>query len=762
MKNVVKLKLNLMGKLVSCFLALIIIPVIVLGLFSYDSAKTSLEVEAKSKIKITLDSTTKELDMKTSQIKEQINLIGNSSKISDYVVAVKNKKLDANTLSDAKKLLVDYQKSASNISDNIFIADFNGNIILDTSNSKGISISDRDYFKQSISGNEAWSEVIISKISKKPEINYSYPIKDESGNVIGIIGGSIKFDAITNILSGVKSGESGYAFMVDKDGLVLYHPQTDKILKENMMNTSKDNKELNNIMKSMTEKKESDGTYKYDGMEKYVVYKPTGNWTVAINIPVNEYMQGAISIRNRTLAIAIIAIIIGGIVAIVFAKRLTNPIKNLMELMAKAKEGDLTVRSEIKLEDEIGKLSNSFNLMLTGQQNAMIEVLNTAKDVEASSRIVGESASEMAAAAENQSSSSEELTATMNEMSTSIVEVAESITSISQNVSSISCSIGEMSKASVEMSKKVEETTQTLVEVTKSLEEMDTSIEVVSNNSNSASKEALRTEEVAREGKAIVNNTIKEMDNVISVVNNLTEVIKGLGTAAVQIGDIIEVIDDIAEQTNLLSLNASIEAARAGEHGKGFAVVAGAIGNLAEKSGEATKDITKLIKHIQKEVQYAITTTENGANQVNNGVDLVKDTGNSLDKIFEAIKKTTDSINEIAKITLEQSKFSKSIMNSVEKVNEVSMQSSALVEEQSASVGEMASEIERINSLIHQVAGTAEEQSASSEEILATSENVSNTASEVATGAEELASTAENMADKANKLIDTVSIFKIK
>ncbi|KAJ52348.1 methyl-accepting chemotaxis protein [Clostridium tetanomorphum] len=760
MKNIIKL--NLMEKLISYFLVLIIIPVIVLGFFSYNSAKRSLEAEAKGKIRIILDSAAKELDMKTSQIKEQVNLIGNLSQISDYVVGVKNNKLDANMANNTKKILIDYQKAQSNISEDIFIADTNGNIILDSSNSKGMNIADRDYFKQSISGNANFSDVVISKLSKKPEINYSYPIKDEKGAVIGIIGAGIKFDAITNILAGVKSGESGYAFMISKDGLVLYHPQADKILKENMIDTSKDNKELNNIIKSMIEKNESDGVYTYAEMKKYVAYKPVGNWSVAINIPVNEYMVGAVSIKNRTVLIAIIAIIIGAVVAIVVSKKITTPIKNLMQLMAKAKDGDLTVRSEIKLEDEIGQLSNSFNSMLEAQQNAITQVLNTAKDVESSSRIVGDSASEMAAAAENQSSSSEELTATMNEMSSSIVEVSESITSISQNVSNISYSIGEMSKASVEMSKKVEETAATVGEVTKSLQDMDVSIELVANNSNSANKEALKTEGLAKEGRITIDNTIKEMDNVISVVSNLTEVIKGLGTAAVQIGDIIEVIDDIAEQTNLLSLNASIEAARAGEHGKGFAVVAGAIGSLAEKSGEATKDITKLVKHIQEEVQYTITTTENGANQVKNGVDLVKDTGNSLDEIFEAIKKTADSINEIAKITLEQSKFSKSIMNSIEKVNEVSMQSSALVEEQSASVGEMVVEIERINNLTQQVASAAEEQSASSEEVLATSENVSNSASEVATGAEELATTAESMASKANMLIDTVSIFKIK
>ncbi|MCY6959513.1 PDC sensor domain-containing protein [Clostridium brassicae] len=501
MKNIKKFKLNLMGKLTGYFLALIIIPVIVLGYFSYDGAKKSLQTEAESKIKITLDSAVNDLNMKTSQIKEQVNLIANLSQIESFLESYNIGKVEATVEGNVKKLILDYQKSASDMTSGIFLADNKGNIILDSNNSKGINILDRDYFKESISGNPTWSGVLTSKVSNKPEINYSCPIKSQDGKVKGVIVASIKFESITNLLAQVKSGESGYAFMVDENGLVLYHPDKDKILKENMVETYKDNSGLTNILKSMLADKEGDGVYEYSGVEKYVAYKPFESWSVAINIPVKEYMVGAINIRNKTIAISIIAIIIGALVAIVVSKKITNPIKSLMVLMGKAKEGDLTVRSEIKLDDEIGQLSNSFNAMLAGQQNAVIEVLSTAKDVEASSKIVGESASEMAAAAENQSSSSEELTATINEMSTSIVEASESISSISENVNNISCSTGEMSKSSTEMSKKVEETAAMMIEVTKSLQEMDASIEMVASNSSKANDEALKTEDLAKEGR---------------------------------------------------------------------------------------------------------------------------------------------------------------------------------------------------------------------------------------------------------------------
>lgn len=137
-----------------------------------------------------------------------------------------------------------------------------------------------------------------------------------------------------------------------------------------------------------------------------------------------------------------------------------------------------------------------------------------------------------------------------------------------------------------------------------------------------------------------------------------------------KISDIISVIDEIARQTNLLALNAAVEAARAGEAGRGFAVVAAEVRSLAQRSAQAAKDIKELI------------TSSTG--QVKEGVDLVNRAGGSLHEIVESIKRVTVIVGEIASASSEQASGIDQINVALGKMDEVTQQNSALVEQNAA------------------------------------------------------------------------------
>ncbi|WP_053954983.1 methyl-accepting chemotaxis protein [Inediibacterium massiliense] len=756
-----KKQLNIMSKLMIFALILIVLPLSTLGYYSYNNSKYAINEGTKSTLDARLRGTKEKINFQTEQVEKIGSILRGIPSIVQYADELEQGMISENTAREAEILVKDFGKTIEDISDGICIIDNNGKVILDISKNAeiGLDLSDREYFKEAMKGNCFWSEVIVSKNSNEEIISYSMPLKSSRGNIVGAIGMTIPFSNIINVIKEVQAGETGYAYLIDKEGVVLYHPQKEKILQENLLNS--ESSSLKEIAQKMVSGESGFGTYEYEGVEKLNIYEPVGKWSLAINIPVSEYMKPVIGIRNSTLKIIIMAILIGAVFAFFISKQMSDGIKHLMQLMEQAANGDLTVYAHVKSKDEIGVLAKSFNQMIDGQKHSMIKILDVTSQLTNASQETSSAAEEIASSTQDQATSIEELTTAMNEMSRSIGDVASNVSDMSGNIHVVNSSIEELGKAASDVAKNIEETAEEIVEVTGALGQMNASIALIASNSQNANKVAEKTVEVGTQGKEAIDHTIKEMDNINKVMENITHVITGLGKAAIEIGDIVEVIDDIAEQTNLLSLNASIEAARAGEHGKGFAVVAGAIGSLAEKSGEATKDITKLVKKIQEEVQDAIHKTNNGAKQVENGVTLVKNTGNSLDQIFESINNTTGLINEIALSTEEQSQASQSIMEAIQKVNDLSVQVSAAVEEQVTAIDEVILSIEKVSELSQGVASAAEEQSAASEELLATAESISHMTNEVSASSEEMAATAQNLEDQAVTLSNITSKFKI-
>jgi methyl-accepting chemotaxis protein len=208
--------------------------------------------------------------------------------------------------------------------------------------------------------------------------------------------------------------------------------------------------------------------------------------------------------------------------------------------------------------------------------------------------------------------------------------------------------------------------------MTASVEQLIDSIEVISKNAGDSKKQAEETSCLAKGGGSAVTEAV----NAMRLIQKSSE----------QINDIIQVISEIASQTNLLALNAAIEAARAGEHGLGFAVVADEVRKLAERSSEAAKEITQLIKESSRRV-------EEGAN-------LSEKVGVSLRSIVDAVDKTAAGIARIAASTETQAASATQVKTAIRSVSQTTESNAAASEEMAASAEELGAQAQTLRDLM--------------------------------------------------------------
>ena len=219
--------------------------------------------------------------------------------------------------------------------------------------------------------------------------------------------------------------------------------------------------------------------------------------------------------------------------------------------------------------------------------------------------------------------------------------------------------------------------------------EMANSMKTVSSSALESTRVANASLEAAQKGSAAVSNSISGMNEIRTQIQETSKRIKRLGESSQEIGEIVELISDITEQTNVLALNAAIQAASAGEAGRGFSVVAEEVQRLAERSGEATKQIAAIVKTIQTDTHDAVAAMEHSTQGVVEGAKLSDAAGRALNEISSVSQDLAHLIQAISTDTQAQADIATKVADSMQDILRITGQTTTSTQQTAVSIGEL-------------------------------------------------------------------------
>lgn len=567
------------------------------------------------------------------------------------------------SLDDKLKLLSNEVKRSGHV--NMGIGDLNGN--LKTTEGDLINISDREFFKKALKGVSSVTDPMVSKVDKSIIIIYASPLK-KNGKVIGVITTVRDANVFSNFANKIKIGETGRAFIINKQGMVIAAKNKDLVKKMySAIDAVKKNSDLQSVVdvhKKMIKGESGTDEYLADGVEKYVAYTPlkgTG-WSIGIDVDKGEILHEINSLNKYMSILTLVFLGVGLVIAYLISEGISKPIKRYVEHLRFIADGNFSIevsQNDLNKENEIGYMAKAID----GMQNSITEMIKNIK----------ENSSNIDMQSDNLANLSQEMSNSSENVSMSIQNVAKGA--------------GEQASDLMEITSILNDFSVQLDDMVRDIEEVDTSNKDIKIVADKSSKD--------------MDNVINSVERVNNTFNELIGKIKNVGSNITKINDITALINTISEQTNLLALNAAIEAARAGEAGKGFSVVADEIRKLAEQSKESSESITVIVSNISKDTDIMIDTTENVKIQLDSQKKEIDIAMTSFEKITKSVDIVIPKINETSKLAIILDKRKQSILEKLESTSSIS-------EEVSASLEEIASSTEEMNFSTDEVAAASQ------------------------------------------------------
>ena len=552
-----------------------------------------------------------------------------------------------------------------------FIPDLTGAHVA-TSAGKFVDASKLAYIKKLPQGKTFMDDPILSVTTGKSIVVGAAPVSLGNG-VVGAIVGGIPLEQFTEGFGDRKIGEAGYCFLVAPDGMLVSHPETDRIMKSNIKDMG------DSLAAAMEQVRQGSQGYMVttlDGVESMVAFVPTqDHWGVFVVAPT---AQEFLVVRHLAWLFAFLFVIGLAVTLLVFnwiVNRLIQPLDEMARYAGSVAGGDLREKtlqaidqSHYGDQDEIGTLRQAMMGMRAKLWEILHQIDHSADRTSEAAAQLKDSASQTAQAA---------------------TQVAEAVTDVSQQTTRGQAAADRVSQ---------------------SLAGFMDGVTKMKGDTTAANDSAGQAVQGSQSGTQTMQTAREQMQNIHTSAQRVRDAVTKLADGTAKISEIIGMISRISEQTNLLALNAAIEAARAGEHGRGFAVVADEVRKLAEQSRTSANQIVEVIGQINHDVEISVSAVQEAGGDVDNGLASV----NAAEQQFTAITQLVENVQLRTKEILAQAES-------------LAQHGSHIAE----SAQEISQTIDQTSANAENVSAATEEQSATMEEIAAASDGLAKMAGEM-------------------------------
>lgn len=638
---------SLKRKLIAAFALVLIIPCLLIGIISYQTARSSMQNELLASAEDTVD-------LMNQSVEQYIRMeMGNVQGLAKQLTstAIDEKSPRAREITDSFTSTHQELELAT-------LGNENGAWMKSPDpGSQKYDPRERDWYKDAMkaAGAVIVSDPYVSATTGNMVVTVASMLPDKKG----VIGVNLSLEKLSSMVKSAQIGERGYVYILDRNKKFLIHP------------SQKPGDEAKEEHYSLFYKEDSGKTnYTYEGQQKQAAFAtiPSTGWKLVGAMESKEVAEKSALIYQVTVGVVIVSLVLGGILVFGMIRSIVGPLRELMDTAAALSKGDLRKTVAVKSNDEIGKLGQSFNEMVHSLKTMIVEI--------------GETSTQLAASSEELSASAEQNTKATDQIAASAQDMSSGSQLLVERVNESSRVTGEM------------------------VADMSNITDLVQHTSARAAE----ARSCSDEGAVVLDTVIRQMNVIGSNVDQLESIVKEQASRSQDINQIISQITEIANQINLLSLNASIEAARAGEHGRGFAVVAGEVKKLAEQTARSSSEINLLIGQIQTQSNQALNSMVEASREVAAGKHVVDRMGLLFEDIKAKITEVSDQM-QVASASSESVSHGthkvSDTMNTVSSVTgtaaEHTEQISAAAEEQMASMQEISASAQALSSMAEEL-----------------------------------------------------------